>query len=186
MKHLLFLFIVCCCHTCFATDTTALNNYRDRVVQVFNQCSLVYSQVNDAIKTKNPEDIERWRVQLLGCANDGMKQLDSIPDYESDPALKYSCRDVLKFYKQLAQSDLPQVRDFFTVEANFLAIKKEFEKKKIKKHSEQEIIAYNSEANKYNEAITRYTQLNTFIESSRKLTLYNWNASAKIFMNEHK
>ena len=102
-----------------------------------------------------------------------MKQLDVMENFDGDPALKFSCRDVLKFYKQLAEFDLPQVRDFFIVEENFLNIKKEFEKKKAKKHSPSEIYAYNNEIKKYNEAVTRYTQLSSFIASSRKLTLYN-------------
>ena len=186
MKYSLFLVALFSFHICFAADTSALNNYHDRILKVFNQCSLLDSQYNDAVKTKNPEDIERARVRLLDCSNSGMRQLDSIENFEGDAALKFICKDVLKFYKQMAESDIPQVRDFFTVEQNFLQIKKEFEKKPVKKHSQSEIIAYNSEANKYNEAVTRYTQVTAFIDASRKHTLYNWKASEKIFMDAHK
>lgn len=187
MKNKLFLLVILFSfHNCFAADTTELNHYRDRVLKVFNQSTLLDSQFVDAVKTKNPEDIERSRIRLLDFATSGIKQLDSIANFEDDASLKFSCRDVLKFYKQMAESDIPQVRDFFTVEQNFLRIKKEFDKKPVKKRSQEEITAYNSEANKYNQAVTRYMQITAFIEAARKHTLYNWNASEKIFMDAHK
>ena len=187
MKNKLFLILIFFSfYNCFAADTTQLNNYHQRVVRVFNQCNLLDSQFIDALKTKNPEDIERARVRLLECSNSGIKQVDSIENFEDDASLKFSCKDVLKFYKQMAESDIPQVRDYFIVEQNFLRIKKEFDKKPVKKRSQEEISAYNSEANKYNQAVTRYMQMTAFIESSRKHTLYNWNASEKIFMDAHR
>ena len=187
MKYSLFLVagLFCFC-TCFAADTTQLNNYHNRVLKVFNQCCLLDTQLTESIKTKSPEDIEHARIRLLDYANSGMREIDSIENFEGDAALKFMCKDVLKFYKQMAESDIPQVRDFFTVEQNFLRIKKEFEKKPVKKHSQSEIIAYNSEANKYNQAVTRYNQVTAFIEGARKNTLYNWNASEKIFMDAHR
>lgn len=115
-----------------------------------------------------------------------MKELDKMENFNGDPALKFSCREVLKFYKQLAESDLPQIRDFFIVEQNFLKIKKEFKKIPVKKHSLSEIYAYNNNIKKYNEAITRYTQLSSFIAGARKQTLYNWKASEKIFTDTHR
>ena len=143
------------------------------------------NQVINAIEVKNAGDIESGRKALLQCAIAGMKGLDTMKNFDDDPSLKYSCRDVLKFYKQLAESDLTQVRDFFIIEENLFKIKAQFEKKKVKKHSQQEIYAYNNDIKKYNEAVTRYTQLSTFIAGSRKLTLYNWNASVKIFIDAH-
>ena len=72
--------------------------------------------------------IETGRIALLQCATDGLNQLTAIEDFDRDPSLKYACRDVLKFYKQLTESDIPQVRDFFILEENFLKIQKELEK----------------------------------------------------------
>ncbi|HUS02659.1 MAG TPA: hypothetical protein VMY77_13065 [Chitinophagaceae bacterium] len=182
---LLFSFYDCSAQ---ASDTAAarLNNYRDKVFGVFNKCNSHDEEITKAIKEKNVAAIEAGRIALLQCAVEGVKQLSAIEDYDWDPSLKFSCRDVLKFYKQLAESDLPQVRDFFIVEVNFFKIQKEFKKKPVKKHSQSEIIAYNSEVNRYNQAVTRYTQHSNFIASGRKLTLYNWNASQKIFMDTHR
>lgn len=168
-------------------DTAAvrLNNYRDKIFTVFNKCNLLDNVITNAIKAKNINDIEKGRTGLLQCATDGLKQLAAIEDFDGDPSLKYACRDVLKFYKQLAESDLPQVRDFFIHEDNFLKIQKEFRKKKVKKYSQVEISAYNAAAKKYNDAVTHYTRLNTFMTGNQKLILSNWNAYQKIFMKSH-
>lgn len=190
MKHKFSLFVLLFSfHNCFAqvNDTAAirLNNYRDKVFSVFNKCRSQDDEIIKAIKAKKAKDIEVGRTALLQCAIEGMKQLDTIESFDGDPALKFSCRDVLKFYRQLSESDLPKVRDFFMLEENFMTTKKEFEKKSARKHSAAEILAYNNEVKKYNPALMQYTQLNNFITNSRKLTLYNWYASVKIFMDAH-
>ena len=190
MKHNLFLItLFFSCFTGFAqvdTATARLNNYRNSIIAVFNKCNLQEDEITQAIKAKKVNDIESGRKGLLQCAIAGMKELTAMDDFNGDPALKFSSREALRFYKQLAESDIPQIRDYFIVEANFQNIKKEFKKKPVKKYSQQEIQAYNKEANKYNAALTRYIQLGHFISASRKSTLYNWNASQKIFMDAHK
>lgn len=189
MKHKLFIIILLFSFCSGYTQDTAairLNNYRDKVFAVFNSCSLQDDAVTNAIKIKNVTEIEAGRKALLQCAIDGIKKLDTLENFYGDPALKFGCRDVLKFYKQLAESDFPLIRDFFIIEENFMKIKQEFKKKPARKYSETEIYAYNTEAKKYNEAVTRYIQLNNFIAASRKLTLYNWYSSEKIFMQAHK
>ena len=168
-------------------DTAAirLNNYRDKVFAVFNKCRAQDEEITKDITAKKVNEIEPGRIALLQCATDGMKQLDSIESFDGDPALKFSCRDVLKFYKQLAESDLPNVRDFFMREEIFFTVKKAFQEKPAKKHSESEILAYNNEVKKYNPELIKYLQLNNFITNSRKLTLYNWYSTVKIFMDAH-
>ena len=155
------------------------------MIAVFNKCLEQDEEITKAITAKKVNDIEPGRIALLQCATSGRKQLDSIESFDGDPALKFSCRDVLKFYKQLAESDLPNVIDFFMSEEIFFTAKKKFEKKPAKKHSESEILAYNNEVKKYNPELIKYSQLNNFIANSRKLTLYNWYSSVKIFMDAH-
>jgi hypothetical protein len=186
MKQILFvLATLISFNSASAGDTTKLNEYHNRVLKIYNQCMHLDLHVTEAIKTKNPQDIEAARSQLLDYYEVGIKSLDSIGNFEDDASLKFSMRDVLLFYKQLSETDLPQVRDYYVRELYFLSVKKEFDKKKIKKHTEQEILAFNSEAKKYNEALAHFTQLTSFMDNARKQTLYNWNASEQIFLRSH-
>lgn len=190
MKHKLFLIVLLFSfYNSFAqindTASARLNNYRDKILLIFYKCSSQDNEITKAINEKRVNDIEPGRIALLQCAIDGMKELDAIESFDGDPALKFSCRETLNFYKQLAESDIPKLIEFFMQEENLLKIKKEFEKKPAKKYSQSEIYAYNNEIKKHNAAVTRYTQLSNFINGSRKLILYNWNASAKIFTDAH-
>lgn len=184
----LILIIISGSHSFAQTDTAAarLNNYRNRVYEVVNKCSMQDEQVSKAIKAKNPDQIETARMALLQCAAEGIKKLDLMQSFNGDASLKYTAREAVKFYKRLAEYDLPQVRDFFIMEEKFLTTKKDFKNKRAKKMPEGEIYVYNKEIKKYNEAVIRHTQLNNFIAANRKLTLYNWNASLKIFMDTHR
>jgi hypothetical protein len=120
---------------------------------------------------------------LLQCTDDGIKTLFSIEDFEGDASLKYSCREVLNFYKQTAEYDIPQLRDFYIMDEKFSKRKKEILSKK--KLSNEEITAYNTEVRNYNAAVTRFKQLTDFIENNRKTILKNWNIAEKNFMDAH-
>ena len=190
MKHkLLLISILFSFYNSIAqTDSSkiSLSNYRDKIFSVFNGCSLIDDELSNAIKTKNANDIEQKRIALLQCAGDGMKTLDLNKDYEGDASLKYSCKEVLRFYQQTAEYDIPQLRDFYKSENNFLNVKNEFEKKPVKKHSQSEIIAYNKEVKKNNEGVTKFNQFSDFIAANRKKILKDWYSGERIFMDAHR
>lgn len=185
MRYTFFLIAIFCISNCFAADTTGLSSYTNKVINIFNNCSRLDDQVQGAIKAKDPQAIDNARLQLLNYTAAANKELKAIGSFQQDASLNFTCRDVLKFYTQLAESDLIQIRDFFIVEQNFSSIKNTFKQVPVRKRTAQEIIAYNSEVKKYNDALTRYNQLSDFIARSRKLTLYNWNTSLKLFIDTH-
>lgn len=190
MKYKFFLIILLLSfYNGFTQNDTAairLNAYANKISAVFNKSDLQYNEVNNAVKAKNINGIESARHALLQYVISGLQQLKKIENFDEDVSLKFSAAEALHFYQQLAESDIPKIRDFFIVEANYSFLQKEFEKKSRKKHSKKEIDLYNGEVKKYSDALIRYNQLSGFIASGRKTTLYNWNASQKIFINSHK
>ena len=189
MKKLFFLISFFSFNTCFAQNDTAgirLNIYRFKIAAVLNKCDSQYLELDKAIKFKNITAIETGRQTLLQYAISGLNQLKIFDDFDGDGSLKFSCREAVNFYKQLAESDITRVRDFFTVEANYLTIKKSFENISKRKRSQKDIDQYNAEVKKYSDAYISYNQLMPFITIGRKTTLYNWNGSQKIFIESHK
>jgi hypothetical protein len=160
-----------------------LNHYMNEVFLLFYKCNWEDIQINKAIAAKKVNDIEQGRNAMLQYAVQGMKFLDAMKNYEGDPSLKYSCRETLKFYKQIAENEIPQLTEFFITEENFNKIKKDFESSS--KHSKTEIAAYNTEVKNYNAAVTRYNQVNNFLLNNRRLVLHNWNATEKIFADTY-
>ncbi len=160
-----------------------LNHYHNDVFLIFYKCNWEDGQINKAIEAKKVNDIEQARTALLQYAVEGMHALDGMKNFEGDPSLKYSCRETLNFYKQIAEDDIPRLTDFFIAEDNFNKIKKSFEASD--KHSKPEVAAYNNEVKNYNAVANRYNQVNNFIISNRRLVLHNWDATEKIFADTH-
>jgi len=187
-KYLIVILFLFSCYSGLSQNkdiTASLNSYKDKVLLLFYKCSSLDNEITKAIAVKNTTDIESGRVALLQCATTGIKELNAIESFNGDPSLKFSCRDALKFYQQLAESDIPVVRDFFIQEESFLKEKKLFERKPLKKYSQAQITEFNARIKKYNAGVTQYTLFTDFINKSRKQILYNWNASVKLFTDEH-
>lgn len=160
-----------------------LNKYQNDIFLLFFKCNWQDDQINKAIEAKKVNEIEQGRAALLQYSVEGLKALEGMKNFESDPTLKYSCSETLKFYKLIAENDIPKLTDFFIAEENFNKIKKDFEASS--KHSKTEVFNYNAEVKNYNAAATRYNQVNNFIMSNRRLVLHNWDATEKIFTDNH-
>lgn len=162
---------------------TQLNKYQNDVFLLFFKCNWQDDQINKAIEAKKVNEIEQARAALLQYAVEGLKALESMKNFEGDPTLKYSCSETLKFYKLIAENEIPRLTDFFIAEENFNKIKKDFEASA--KHSKTEVFNYNAEVKNYNAAATRYNQVNNFLLNNRRLVLHNWDATEKIFADTH-
>ena len=189
MKYKLFLIaLLFIFNKSFSQDTAAvrLNNYREQISSIVTKANSLYDNITKAIAIKDITGIEASRIALQQHAEASIKKVNSIENFDGDAALKYSSRDVLKFYKEVAERDMLQVRDFFTVEQNFIEVKKEFKKKPDRRHSSEEIKNYIAEIDKYNAASSRYILLTNFIAAGRKTVLYNWNATEKLFADANR
>ena len=160
-----------------------LNHYVNEVFLLFYKCNWEDKEINKAIEAKKVNEIEQGRSALLQYAVIGMKVLETMKNYDGDPSLKYSCRETLNFYKQIAQGEIPQLTEFYITEENYNKIKKDFEASA--KHTKAEIFAYNAEIKNYNTAVTRYNQVNNFILANRRLVLNNYNSTEKLFLDTH-
>lgn len=160
-----------------------LNKYRNEVFLLFFKCNWEDNEINKAIEAKKVNDIEQGRNALLQYAVTGIKALEGMKNFEGDPSLKYSCKESLNFYKQLAENEIPQLTEFFITEENFNKIKKDFDASA--KHSKAEVFAYNNEVKNYNAAVTRFNQVNNFILNNRRLVVANYNSTEKLFADTH-
>lgn len=189
MKHKIFLVTVLlisfCKNFAQANDTAIarLNNYRNKVLIIFYKCNSLDNELAKAISVKNINDIETNRIALLQCADDGIKTLYSMEDFDGDASLKFNCKEALNFYKQTAEYDVSQLSDFFINDEKFNKLKTGVTGRH--KLTEAEIKAYNTEVKNNNAAVTHFKQLSNFIDGNRKLTLKNWNESEKIFTDNH-
>jgi hypothetical protein len=162
-----------------------LNQYNNKVFLIFFKCNWQDGEIVKAINAKKVNDIEQGRNALIKYATEGLKALDTLKNLNGDPALKAACKDVLRFYKKMAENELPKVTDFYLKEENFNKIKKSYESKSQSQRTKEDVDAYNKAVNEINAAVNVYNQGNNNMNSMRTQVLQNWDKTQKSFSETH-
>lgn len=159
-----------------------LNHYRNQVFLVFYKCNWHCNEITKAVIAKKLNDVEQGRNALTQFATEGMKQLGVIGSFEGDATLIYYCNETLKFYKNLAETQIPQITNFLLAEENYNKIKKAYQNKR---HTNEEKDEFKKEYDKFKAAITNYNQVNDLAIANRKMVLQNWSRAVGIFADKH-
>jgi hypothetical protein len=162
-----------------------LDKHINTVFITFFKCNWEDQQMVKAMNDKKLNDMEQARSALFSYASQGLKDLDTVKPYDSDPSLIVACRNVLKFYQQTADKDIPKLTDFFVREEEFEKIKKTFESKSGSDRTQADVDAYNEAVKDINVAAKTFNQTNQTVNAGRNLAVNNWNDEEKKFADEH-
>ncbi len=161
-----------------------LSKYHDKVYLLFFKCSWEDEQLTGAVNKKSITAIEQARNALDKYALEGMAALDTLRAFESDPSLSVACKQALAFYKKEAETQMPQVTDFFLKEENFDKIKKAMDAKGDSR-TQQDVDTYNKAVNDMNAGADKYNQVNADLNNGRSQVIKNWNDTDKSFLDTH-
>jgi hypothetical protein len=161
-----------------------LNHYNHQVFLIFFKCNWQNGELDKALKNKKLNDVEQARNSLIRYADEGFKGLDTLKTFEGDPALANACRQVLNFYKKMAENDVPKITDFFLKQENFEKIKKTMESKG-NSRTKEDVEAYNKTVEEINKASAAYNQVNEKIYNENVAAVNNWNETDKNFSDVH-
>jgi hypothetical protein len=162
-----------------------LNHYNNKIFLVFFKCNWQDGEIVKAINAKKVNDIEQGRSALLKYAIEGLQILDTMKNLNGDPSLNVACKDVLRFYKKMAENDIAKVTDFYLKEENFAKIKKSFESKSGSQKTKEDVDAFNKAVAEVNAAVNVYNQNNQAMNNGRKDVLENYNKVEKVFNDTH-
>jgi hypothetical protein len=160
-----------------------LNDYTNALFLIFFKCNYMDKEMTTAMNNKKVNDVEQSRNSLLRFANEGLKGVDTLKTFNSDPTLANACRDVLKYYKKMTETDIPKLTDFYLKEENFNKTKKAFESKPASSRTQADVDAYNKAVNEYNEAINNFNKTNNAINKERNQVMNTWEAAQKKFQD---
>jgi len=158
-----------------------LTDYTNAVFLIFFKCNWQDMEMVTAMNNKKVNDVEQSRNSLLRFANDGLKGIDTLKSFNGDPSLANACRDVLKYYKKMSETDVPKLTDFYLKEENFNKTKKSFEAKSASSRTKEDVDTYNKSVNDYNEAINTFNKTNNAVNKERTQTMSTWEAAQKKF-----
>lgn len=158
-----------------------LNNYTNSVFLIFFKCNWQDMEMVAAMNNKKVNDVEQSRNSLLRFATEGLKGLDTLKSFNGDPTLANACRDVLKYYKKMAETDVPKLTDFYLKEENFTKTKKSFEAKPANSRTKEDVDTFNKTVSEYNGAIDNFNKTNNAINKERTQVMNTWEAAQKKF-----
>jgi len=160
-----------------------LNDYSNALFLIFFKCNWQDKEMTTAMNNKKVNDVEQARNALLRYANEGLKGVDTLKSFNNDPSLANACRDVLKYYKKMAETDMPKLTDFYLKEENFNKAKKAFDSKSDGSRTQADIDAYNKAVKEYNESINSFNKTNNAINKERNEVMNTWEAAQKKFQD---
>ncbi|MEO9022791.1 MAG: hypothetical protein ABI237_18075 [Ginsengibacter sp.] len=166
-------------------DAGKVNDYMDSVYLIFFKC---YWQDGEIVKAMNKQKLtgmEQGRTSLIRFADEGLATLSTMKPFADDASLANTCKQVLQFYKKMAEQDLPRQTDYFLKNENFEKIKKSFEDKSKKERTKEEVDTYNKSVNDINTALKTFNTVNQSINETRSNLLDNWNEAEKNFADNH-
>lgn len=162
-----------------------LNQYTNDVFLVFFKSNWQDGTMTEAMNNKKVNDIEQARSALASYSNEGLKALDTLKMFNGDPTLANACRDVLKFYKDMSENEVPKLTDFYLKQENFEKIKKSFDAKSASSRTKEDVDAYNKAVNEMNNAVGTFNKINNGINTRRTAVLNGWQNADKKFSDTH-
>jgi hypothetical protein len=162
-----------------------LNQYTNDVFLVFFKSNWQDGMMTEAMNNKKVNDIEQARSALASYSNEGLKALDTLKMFNGDPTLANACRDVLKFYKDMSENEVPKLTDFYLKQENFEKIKKSFDAKPASSRTKEDVDAYNKAVNEMNNAVGTFNKINNGINTRRTTVLNGWQNADKKFSDTH-
>jgi hypothetical protein len=166
-------------------DAGKLNRYRNNIYLIFFKC---YWQDGEIIKAMNAgklTTVEQGRNSLIRFADEGLKSLDTVKGFAGDLSMVNTCKQVLKFYKNMAEKELPKQTDYFLKKENFAKMDKAFQSKSSSERTKESVAAYNKAVDELNTATNTFNNTNNKINNDRNNMLKQWNETEKSFIDAH-
>ncbi len=161
-----------------------LTHYKNQIYLLFFKCNWQDSQLSDAIAKKKVNDIEQARSALLKYATEGLAALDTMRAFRGDNSYLATCRQALKFYKSVAENDVPKMTDFYLKEENFAKMKKSFEAKSANR-SKEDVDNFNKSVADINAAVAKFNSTTNDLNSKRSQVIKDWNETESRFFDMH-
>jgi predicted DNA-binding protein len=162
-----------------------LTHYYNEVFLLFFKCNWQDGEITKQINQKDLKNIEQSRNSLDNFANEGLKALDTLRQFEGDATLANACAGALRTYKHMAEVELPKVEDFYLKQDNFDKLKAALDAKPQGSRTQQDIDSYNNAVKDVNASVNTYNQQGTQMNNDRKTITDNWNNAEKSFMDAH-
>jgi len=160
------------------------DQYNDLFLLYF-KCYKQDLYLDEAIQKEDINAMEQNANALAAYAEDGLKVVGKSIGFNGDKSLVFATRDILKFYKKIAEEEFPTFRDFFQKKEHFQQVEEAFNAKAEKERTQADVDKFNLAIRQYNEGIKTFNQLNTRLFEQRNRQIEHWHEVAQTFLNSN-
>ncbi|MEO0898810.1 MAG: hypothetical protein AAFY71_20525 [Bacteroidota bacterium] len=160
-------------------------SYYNDVFLVFFKVFKQEVYVLDAIGKNDLSGIEQNASALASMAEEGMKTLKDMKDFDGDAKLKAAATQMMIFYKKEAENEFADIADFYLKKDNFEKAQQVIESKSKKERTQEDVDRFNKAVNEYNEAVNSFNELNESSYKKRVKQQKLWDKQVQAFFEEH-
>lgn len=161
-----------------------LTHYINQVYLLFFKCYWQDGEMHKALQSKKVNDAEQARNSLIKYAKEGMIVLDTMKVFNGDALLANACKNALREYQKMAETEITKITDFYLKEDNFKKLQKNMETKGGNR-TKEDVDAYNNAVKEINAAINGFNQINTDLLNRRNTIIKDWDETEKKFKDTH-
>jgi len=157
--------------------------YYNELYLIFFKCYKQEAYVLEAQSRGDVAAATQNNSTLTLYADDQIRKLKEIENYDGDASLKEVTLNLLSFYKEESLKEFPVVNDFYIKKDNMEKLQKTMDSKN--KKTQPDIDQFNKAVNEYNLAVKQYNTMVNSANSKRSKMLDLWNQTGENFLERH-
>jgi hypothetical protein len=162
------------------------------VIKYYNEVYLIFfksykqeAYLIDAMNRSDLNAMEQNKNALISSSTEGIDKISKIKPFKGDANLKAACKNMLDFYKDEANTKMPDIIDFYMKKEKLEKVKTAFDAKPENKRTKEDVEQFNTTANEMNAGLKKYNTNNNALNNNRNNLLSKWNDGAAKFMDSH-
>lgn len=184
-----------------AHNITLLENTTEReknmkiASQVFDYYNVIYliffksmkqeAYLIDALNKKDVAALEQNKSALLASAKEGLAKLDTMKAFKGDRTVVLACQNLLRFYIQEAELDVPVMVDMIMKEEQFNKVQTAFNAKAQNARTKEDVDQYNKLGAELNAAAAKYNAMNQKENDKRTKLINDYNTKVHTFTSRY-
>lgn len=166
------------------SNATEVISYSNKVFLIYYKSNWYEQKMVKAISAGNVSDAEQYRQSLESVSQEGKVATEELEAFRGDRTMKIACLNVLNFYQQEAKSYATKMIDFYVRKEELEKVLNDFQQKKKKDITREDVEKYNSSVDEFNKLVEEYNKNNESLNNRRSKLINEWNKTRQKFYDK--
>lgn len=166
------------------SNASEVISYSNKVFLIYFKSNWYEQKMIQAISAGNVSDAEQYRQSLESVSEEGKIAAQEMESFRGDRSVKVACLNVLNFYHQEATSYATKMIDFYVKKEELEKVLNDFQQKKKKDITREDVEKYNSSVDEFNKLVEEYNKNNEALNKRRSNLTNEWNKTRQKFYDK--